>query len=58
MGRSTGNSNPVMTLSTGGNGTKGCLDHRFRTSLANTDQLLCMNTEPTTNIGRTADQRS
>ena len=45
IGRSTRNSNPVMTSSAGD--AKGCLDHRFRAPLAYTAQLL---TEPTTSI--------
>ena len=38
IGGSVGNSNPVMTLSSGG--AKGCLGHRFRAPPAYTAQLL------------------
>ena len=41
IGRSTRNSNPVMTSSIGG--AKGCSDHRFRASPGYTAQLLTLN---------------
>ena len=40
IGRSTRNSNPVMTSSAGG--AKGCSDHRFRAPPAYTAQLLTL----------------
>ena len=52
IGRSTGNSNLVMTLSTGG--AKTYLDHRFRAPPAYTAQLLTLHQHKanTTSIGQ------
>ena len=53
-GRSTRNSNPVMTSSTGG--AKGCSDHRFHAPLAYTAQLLTLHQRRANNQYRTANQ--
>ena len=53
IGRSTRNSNPVMTSSTGG--AKGCLDHRFRAPQAH---LLTLHQHRANNQYRTANQLS
>ena len=54
IGRSTGNSNPVMTSSAGG--AKGCSDHRFCASPAYNAQLLTLRQYRANNQNRTANQ--
>ena len=54
MGRSTKNSNPVMTSSAGD--AKGYLDHRFRAPPAYTAQLLTLHQHRANNQYRTANK--
>ena len=54
IGRSTRNSNPVMTSSVGS--AKGCSDHRFRAPPTYTAQLLTLHQHRANNQYRTANR--